>query len=59
MQMLQNGRYDAICSGSLMTVACDFSIMLWNGKSKGTYANIKELEDKCKKIILIICSPRN
>lgn len=44
---------------SVMVAACDFSIMLWNGKSKGTYANIKELDDKGKKVILIICSPRN
>lgn len=44
---------------SLMAEECDFLIMLWNGKSKGTYANIKELEDKGKKVILIICSPHN
>ena len=44
---------------SLMVEVCDFSIMLWNGKSKGTYANIRELEDKGKRGILIICSPRN
>ena len=44
---------------SLMAEECDFSIMLWNGKSKGTYANIRELEDKGKQVILIICFPRN
>lgn len=44
---------------SLMVEICDFSIMLWNGKSKGTYANIRELEDIGKKVILIICSPRD
>ena len=44
---------------SVMAEACDFSIMLWNGKSKGTNANIRELKDKGKKVILIICSPRN
>lgn len=36
-----------------MTETCDFGIMIWNGSSKGTFANIEDLKNLSKKVIVI------
>lgn len=36
-----------------MANACDFGIMIWNGSSKGTFANIKDLKTLGKKVVII------
>ena len=36
-----------------MANACDFGIMIWNGSSKGTFANIEDLKTLGKKVVVI------
>ena len=36
-----------------MANACDFGIMIWNGSSKGTLANIEDLKTLGKKAVVI------
>lgn len=36
-----------------MANACDFGIMIWNGSSKGTLANIEDLKSLGKKVVII------
>ena len=35
-----------------MAKACDFGIMIWNGSSKGTFANIGDLKILGKKVVV-------
>lgn len=36
-----------------MVKNCDFGVMIWNGKSKGTLANINDLKRSSKKVVII------
>lgn len=36
-----------------MVRECDFGIMIWNGKSKGTAANIDYLTTLGKKVVIV------
>lgn len=36
-----------------MAETCDFGIMIWNGSSKGTLANIENLKSLGKKVVII------
>ena len=37
----------------VMAKICDFGIMIWNGNSKGTLANIEDLKSLGKKVVII------
>lgn len=58
----QNARRDAAFFGTkdrAMGAEADYGLMLWDGKSRGTLANIRDLIDRQKPVIVYLASSKS